>query len=129
MEQRIRFCKTSDGISIAYAEHGAGPTLVKAANWLTHLEYDWESPVWRHWIRFFSEQFSFVRYDERGCGLSDWNEVQRLPGQDSTADALLPGAFARLSAREREVLDLIAQGLDNAQLAASMGKLHDYLGV
>ena len=50
-----------------------GPTLVKAANWLTHLEYEWESPVWRHWIRFFSEHFRFVRYDERGCGMTDWN--------------------------------------------------------
>jgi pimeloyl-ACP methyl ester carboxylesterase/DNA-binding CsgD family transcriptional regulator len=46
--------------------------VVKAANWLTHLEYEWESPVWRHWIRFFSEHSRFVRYDERGCGMSDW---------------------------------------------------------
>ena len=51
---------------------GRGRTLVKAANWLTHLEYEWESPVWRHWIRFFSDHFRFVRYDERGCGMSDW---------------------------------------------------------
>ena len=47
-----------------------GPLLVKAANWLTHLEYDWESPVWRHWIRFFADHFRFVRYDERGCGMT-----------------------------------------------------------
>ena len=47
--------------------------MIKAANWLTHLEYEWESPVWRHWIRFFSDQFRFIRYDERGCGMTDRN--------------------------------------------------------
>jgi pimeloyl-ACP methyl ester carboxylesterase/DNA-binding CsgD family transcriptional regulator len=47
--------------------------LIKAANWLTHLDYDWESPVWRHWIRFFSDHFQFIRHDERGCGMTDWN--------------------------------------------------------
>src|SRR5829696_5112753 len=70
--QRIRYVRTPDGVQLAWAEAGAGPVLVKAANWLTHLEYEWESPVWRHWIRFFSEQFRFVRYDERGCGMTDW---------------------------------------------------------
>jgi pimeloyl-ACP methyl ester carboxylesterase/DNA-binding CsgD family transcriptional regulator len=71
--QRIRYLRTEDGVRLAWAEAGAaGPSLVKAANWLTHLEYEWESPVWRHWISFFSEHFSFVRYDERGCGMTDW---------------------------------------------------------
>ena len=65
--------RTPDRVQLAWAEAGAGPVLVKAANWLTHLEYEWESPVWRHWIRFFSEHFRFVRYDERGCGMTDWN--------------------------------------------------------
>ncbi len=50
---------------------GEGPPLVKAANWLSHLDYDWESPVWRHWWRELSQRFRFVRYDDRGCGLSD----------------------------------------------------------
>src|SRR5712691_387170 len=49
------------------------PALIKAANWLTHLEYEWESPVWRHWIRFFTDHFRFIRHDERGCGMTDWN--------------------------------------------------------
>jgi pimeloyl-ACP methyl ester carboxylesterase/DNA-binding CsgD family transcriptional regulator len=71
--QRIRYLRTSDGVKLAWAEAGSGPALVKAANWLTHLEYDWESPVWQHWIRFFAEHFHFVRYDERGCGMTDWN--------------------------------------------------------
>ncbi|MEO6486469.1 MAG: alpha/beta fold hydrolase [Thermoanaerobaculia bacterium] len=71
--QRIRFLRTGDGVQLAWAEAGTGPLLVKAANWLTHLEYEWESPVWSHWIRFFSSHFRFVRYDERGCGMTDWN--------------------------------------------------------
>jgi pimeloyl-ACP methyl ester carboxylesterase/DNA-binding CsgD family transcriptional regulator len=71
--QRIRYLRTRDGVQLAWAEAGAGPTLVKAANWLTHLEYEWESPVWRHWIRFFADHFRFVRYDERGCGMTEWN--------------------------------------------------------
>jgi pimeloyl-ACP methyl ester carboxylesterase/DNA-binding CsgD family transcriptional regulator len=45
---------------------------VKASHWLTHLEYDWESPVWKHWTEFFTANFRLVRHDERGCGLSDW---------------------------------------------------------
>ena len=69
--QRIRYVRTSDGVQLAWAEAGSGPVLVKAANWLTHLEYEWESPVWRHWIRFFAEHFRFLRYDERGCGMAD----------------------------------------------------------
>lgn len=71
--QRIRYLRTRDGVQLAWAEAGAGPTLIKAANWLTHLEYEWESPVWRHWIRFFCDHFRFIRHDERGCGMTDWN--------------------------------------------------------
>jgi pimeloyl-ACP methyl ester carboxylesterase/DNA-binding CsgD family transcriptional regulator len=71
--QRIRYLRTPDGVQLAWAEAGAGPVLVKAANWMTHLEYEWESPVWRHWMRFFGGHFRFVRYDERGCGMTDWN--------------------------------------------------------
>lgn len=69
--QAIRFCTAADGVRIAYATSGAGPPLVKPANWMTHLEYDWESPVWRHWLRELSRDNTLVRYDERGCGLSD----------------------------------------------------------
>ena len=70
--QSIRYLRTKDGVQIAWADAGRGPVLVKAANWLTHLEYEWESPVWRHWYRFFCEHFRFLRYDERGCGMTDW---------------------------------------------------------
>lgn len=71
LEQHIQFCTAPDGVNIAYATSGAGPPLVKPANWMTHLEYDWESPVWRHWMRELSRERTLVRYDERGCGLSD----------------------------------------------------------
>jgi len=71
--QRIRYLTTSDGVKLAWAEAGEGPLVIKAANWLTHLEHEWESPVWQHWIRFFADNFRFLRYDERGCGMTDWN--------------------------------------------------------
>jgi len=71
VKQRIRYARSADGTALAWAEAGAGVPLVKAANWLTHLEYDVESPVWSHWINFFADHFRFIRYDERGCGLTD----------------------------------------------------------
>jgi len=71
--QQIRFCTAPDGVRIAYAISGEGPPLLKAANWLNHLEYDWESPVWRSWLEQMSRHHTLIRYDERGCGLSDWD--------------------------------------------------------
>jgi pimeloyl-ACP methyl ester carboxylesterase len=71
--QTIRFCTAPDGVRLAYAVVGQGPVLVKAANWLSHLEYDWNSPVWQHWLTGLARNNTLVRYDERGCGLSDWN--------------------------------------------------------
>ncbi len=70
--QRIRYLRTTDGIQLAWADMGGGPVLVKAPNWLSHLEYELESPAWGHWNRFFGEHFRFLRFDQRGCGLSDW---------------------------------------------------------
>jgi pimeloyl-ACP methyl ester carboxylesterase/AraC-like DNA-binding protein len=71
-QQQIRYCRTRDSTRIAYSKVGEGPVLVKTANWLNHIEHDWESPLWRHWIEEFTEGRSLVRYDERGNGLSDW---------------------------------------------------------
>jgi len=73
LRQTIRFSTATDGTRIAYSTVGSGAPFVKAANWLHHLEYEWESPVWRHWIAEIAQHHTFVRYDERGCGLSDWN--------------------------------------------------------
>jgi pimeloyl-ACP methyl ester carboxylesterase len=70
-EQRIHFTTTADGVRIAYATVGSGPPIVRAAHWITHLDYDWQSPVWRHWLEGLAEGRTLVRYDERGCGLSD----------------------------------------------------------
>src|SRR6476659_5861919 len=71
--QEIRYCTSPDGVRIAFASTGSGPPLVKAANWLTHLDLEWESPIWSHWIDALSARHRLVRYDERGCGLSDWD--------------------------------------------------------
>jgi DNA-binding SARP family transcriptional activator/pimeloyl-ACP methyl ester carboxylesterase len=71
-KQDIRFCMTADGVRIAFASAGKGPPLVKCANWLNHLEFDWQSPVRRHLLRELSSEFRLIRYDERGNGLSDW---------------------------------------------------------
>lgn len=71
--QSIGFCKAHDGVNIAYAKVGSGPPLVKAANWLNHLELDWDSPIWGDMFRVLAENHTFIRYDERGNGLSDWD--------------------------------------------------------
>jgi pimeloyl-ACP methyl ester carboxylesterase/DNA-binding CsgD family transcriptional regulator len=71
-KQQIRFARGHDGVRLAYASIGNGAPLIKAATWLSHLEYDWDSPVWSHLLRALSAHSTFVRYDERGCGLSDW---------------------------------------------------------
>jgi len=73
VKQHVRFCTAPDGVRLAYAVHGSGPPLVKVATWLSHLQLDWESPVWRHWVQWLGERHTLVRYDERGCGLSDSN--------------------------------------------------------
>ena len=72
-QHEIRFCTASDGVRIAYALVGQGPPLVKAANWLNHLEYDWQSPIWSHLLHALAREHRLIRYDARGNGLSDWN--------------------------------------------------------
>jgi hypothetical protein len=73
MEQQIKFWTTRDEVRIAFAVVGNKPPLVKAANFLSHLEFDWRSPICRHPLTEFARAHSFIRYDERGNGLSDWN--------------------------------------------------------
>ncbi len=69
----VQFCKTSDGVRLAYAITGEGPPLVRAGHWLSHVEHDWESPVYKHLLWDLSAQYLLVRYDHRGNGLSDWD--------------------------------------------------------
>ena len=83
--QEIRFARTGDGFSIAYAIAGSGPPLVKVANWLTHLEYDWDSPVWRPYVETLSSMFTYLRYDERGTGLSE-GDIAGLDFEDFVSD-------------------------------------------
>lgn len=73
MKQVIQFCKASDGVNLAYSSVGSGPALVKAANWMNHLELDWQSPAWRHLLHELARDQRVIRYDERGTGLSDRN--------------------------------------------------------
>jgi len=85
LSQEIRFCTVSDGTSIAYATIGHGPPLVKAPHWLTHLEYEAESVLWRHWLQELSREHQFLRLDQRGCGLSD-REVEDLSFEAYVSD-------------------------------------------
>jgi len=71
--QTIRYCRAPDGVRLAYAISGSGPALVKSGNWMNHLEYDWESPIWGHVFRGLSREHTLIRYDARGNGMSDWD--------------------------------------------------------
>ncbi len=73
LKQEIKYCRAPDGVRLAYAIAGSGPPLVKTANWLNHLEYDWESLVWRHVFRGLAQDHTLIRYDPRGNGMSDWD--------------------------------------------------------
>jgi pimeloyl-ACP methyl ester carboxylesterase/DNA-binding winged helix-turn-helix (wHTH) protein len=73
LHQEVRFCTAPDGVRIAYATVGSGFPLLKAPNWLTHLEYEWQSPIWRHWWEALAQDFELIRFDQRGSGLSDWD--------------------------------------------------------
>ncbi len=84
-QQEIRFCMASDGVQIAYAVAGSGPPLVKAPNWMHHLEYDWQSPVWGHLLRALAKDHTLVRFDQRANGLSDW-DVPEITFESMVAD-------------------------------------------
>ena len=71
--QVVRYCHAHDGTKLAFSTVGEGPPLLKAANWLNHIEHDFESPVWRHWLKELTRDHCLIRYDERGNGLSDWD--------------------------------------------------------
>ena len=71
LPQDIRFCTAPDGVQLAYSRIGQGPPLMKTGNWMTHLEFDLESPIWRHLYRELAKDYALVRYDARGNGLSD----------------------------------------------------------
>lgn len=105
MEQRIHFCSAPDGARLAYATSGTGPPLVRAAHWLTHIEFDWRSPVWRPWLEGLSRDHTLIRFDPRGCGLSD-REVAELSFEawvsdlEAVVDAAGLGRFALFGASQ-----------------------------
>lgn len=70
-QHHVRFCRSRDGARIALATAGKGPAVVRAAHWLSHVEHDVTSPVWARWIQELARDHMLVRYDQRGCGLSD----------------------------------------------------------
>ncbi len=71
MRQKIQIIRAPDGVRLACARSGSGPPLVRAGTWMTHVEHDWDGPLWSHWLRFLSSRHELIRYDQRGCGLSD----------------------------------------------------------
>jgi pimeloyl-ACP methyl ester carboxylesterase len=89
LHQDIRFCTSADGTRIAVASCGEGPVILRAAHWLSHVHYDIESPVWRPWVETLSARNTFVRYDPRGCGLSDRFVTDlSLPAWDADLEAV-----------------------------------------
>ena len=73
MKLKVNYCRAPDGVRLAYATVGQGPPLVKTANWMNHVEYDWESAVHRFFFIALARDFKLLRYDARGNGLSDWD--------------------------------------------------------
>ncbi len=84
-QPQIQFARSSDGTRIAYALDGKGPPLVRASHWLGNLDFDWQTPVWGPWIEALSERYRLLRYDSRGCGLSD-REVEAITIDGLVAD-------------------------------------------
>jgi pimeloyl-ACP methyl ester carboxylesterase/DNA-binding winged helix-turn-helix (wHTH) protein len=115
--QQTQFCRAHDGTRIAYAKLGEGAPLVKAANWFSHLEVDWQGPVWRHWLEFFSRDRCLVRYDVRGNGLSD-RQPRSITFDDFNAD--LASVFDAAGIARAPVLG-ISQG---ASVAARYAARH-----
>jgi DNA-binding SARP family transcriptional activator len=83
--QDIRYCTARDGVRIAYAVSGSGYPILKCANWMSHLQYEWESPIWRHWMEGLSADNQLIRCDQRGNGLSDW-DVADISFESMVAD-------------------------------------------
>lgn len=99
--QQVRHCRATDGTQLAWSSVGCGFPLVKAANWLNHLEFDWQSPVWRHWLLELTRQNTLIRYDERGNGLSNWDV------HDLSFDAMVDDFEAVVDASGVQEFDLL----------------------
>lgn len=91
----VRFAKSFDGTRIAYAVNGRGPVVLRMPHWMTHLEHDVVSPLARHWHAAVADRHTLVRFDMRGCGLSD-REVQDISFEACLRDAEAVAAAAGL---------------------------------
>jgi DNA-binding winged helix-turn-helix (wHTH) protein/pimeloyl-ACP methyl ester carboxylesterase len=100
LHQDVLFCTADNGVRLAYAKVGAGSPLVKTGNWLNHIEYDWESPVWSHLLKWLATGRQLVRYDARGNGLSDWDV------QDISFDAFVRDIDAVVNAAGLDQFDM-----------------------
>jgi pimeloyl-ACP methyl ester carboxylesterase len=101
LKQEVRYCTAPDGARLAYAKVGSGPPLMRAGHYMSHLEYDWELSIYRHYLLQLAKSFSLVRYDARGNGLSDWDvgEISLdawVSDMETVADAAGLGRFALL---------------------------------
>jgi pimeloyl-ACP methyl ester carboxylesterase/DNA-binding CsgD family transcriptional regulator len=105
-KQDVRFARSADGTRLAYAVHGDGYPLVRAAHWLTNIDLDWQTPVWRPWFDALGARYRFHRYDSRGCGLSDREAT------DASLDSLVADLEAVVDAAQLERFALlgISQG-------------------
>lgn len=105
-QQQVQYCIARDNTRLAWSAVGAGFPLVKTANWLNHIEFDWQSPVWRHWLRELTRENCLIRYDERGNGLSQWSAA------DLSFDAFVDDLESVVDAAGVDQFDLlgISQG-------------------
>jgi pimeloyl-ACP methyl ester carboxylesterase/AraC-like DNA-binding protein len=101
-DQVVRYCTAKDGTRLAFSIVGEGLPLVKAANWLNHIEHDWKSPVWRHWAQEFTRGHTLIRYDERGNGMSDWDTPE------ISFDAFVDDLECVIDCADVEKFDLLA---------------------
>jgi pimeloyl-ACP methyl ester carboxylesterase/DNA-binding CsgD family transcriptional regulator len=128
--QQIRFCKTADGVRIAYATSGTGEPLVKTASWFSHLQFDWNNPVWRHWHAELGRSHTYCRYDRRGCGLTRFSLLGMGHGgavaiayaarhPERVSHLVIHGSFARGRARRGGTphqIDVVEMNLKLAEL-------------
>ncbi|MHB8400344.1 MAG: alpha/beta fold hydrolase [Candidatus Limnocylindrales bacterium] len=117
MRPEVSFATSSDGTRIAWSRHGHGPALVRVGTWLTHLEHDWSSPVWSHWLTALGERFTVIRYDDRGSGLSD-----RAPA-DISLGAWLADLDAVVSAARLDSFALLGMSQGGA-IAVAYAQAH-----
>jgi pimeloyl-ACP methyl ester carboxylesterase len=99
--QDLRFARAGDGTRLAFAAHGQGPPLVRAAHWLTNIDVDWQTPMWRPWFDAIGQRFRFHRYDSRGCGLSDHDAT------DASLDVLVGDLEAVVDAAKLDKFALL----------------------